>query len=96
MNLKRRRKLSPFGTYQYNKLTILQYNYNKLINLIVVVIKTLLNNMSGVCEFFSSNTNIDVLTLSKTRVTEYNNDSELYKIPGYNFLQKTRENCKDE
>ena len=50
----------------------------------------MLSNFIGICELFDSNKNIDILTLSETHITADEGNNNLYKVPGYSFLNPSR------
>lgn len=57
-------------------------------------VRGLLNNFTAIEELFSSNKNIDVLTLSETHICNSEDNDKLYKIPNYNFEKRHRKNGK--
>ena len=58
-------------------------------------VRGLLLNLTSVQELISSNQNIDILTLSGTRISSGENN-EFFQLSGYNFEQRHQEMVQEE
>ena len=57
-------------------------------------IRGLFTNFTKVQSFFATHKNVDILTLSETHIHShnFNDNTELYSIPGYTFIKRNRIN----
>ena len=57
-------------------------------------VRGLFSNFVHIQNLFHECKNIDILSLSETHVTGYNNINDLYKIDGFEFVHRNRKNGK--
>ena len=60
------------------------------INILHQTIRGLLSGFTNICKLTDTHRNIDILTLSQTHICNEENIDELYKIPGYKFINRHR------
>ena len=64
--------------------------WQRAINILHQNIRGLLSNFTNICKLIDTHRKINILTLSETRICNEEIIDELYKIPGYKFINRHR------
>ena len=63
---------------------------NKGMHILHQNIRGLLGKFTQIQAFMDMNRNIEILTLSETHISDFDNNDDLYALPGYAFLSRSR------